>query len=498
MKHKYRVIIVLNKIFFVLLVLFQPSLASEDWSCLKTLDKKTKAKLLTQDRFFYSLHDLPLSFYNKSSYKQKREIAGWLSDLKKGVSIQDSAAYLGMVRDKRAVSLMEKKLIGNTLRGRSRWIITRALAQIASESSKETFDRLLSDEQADTHFYAKVGLAEISSRPQQGSSNAPILTRKRTDTKGTSETLSPNKRAIKKLVDSIDGYYSYKDINNVSWESLFKKYTPMLEKSKSSMDFGLITAKILAHAEDPHIRLRVGNKYLSVGKSYYSANYDIGYLKKKIPNYSSKNSRVSTGLFKNSIGYIMINTWKIDNQAGLKPAFDALKTFKHKKLIIDVRPNSGGSETLAQQFAGCFIQSPKVYAKHITKNPHSNNGWSKVYNRAFKPNKKEPFFDGQVVVLMGNRNMSSCESFLLMMKQVKGCTLIGDVSRGSSGNPKLYELGNGVGVFLPSWKALRLDETCFEGEGLKPDILIETDKSELKRKDKVLEAALKLLNRKKS
>ena len=71
---------------------------------------------------------------------------------------------------------------------------------------------------------------------------------------------------------------------------------------------------------------------------------------------------------------------------------------------------------------------------------------------------------------MGPASMSSCESFLLMMKQVPGCTLVGQRSYGSSGNPQPVDLGNGVTAFVPSWKDLRPDGTCLEGEGVEPDV----------------------------
>ena len=91
--------------------------------------------------------------------------------------------------------------------------------------------------------------------------------------------------------------------------------------------------------------------------------------------------------------------------------------------------------------------------------------------------------------------MSSCEAFLLMMKQVPGCKLVGERSYGSSGNPKPTDLGNGVTVFLSSWKAMRPDGTCFERKGIAPDFPVETTGTELLSRDPVLETALKLLRR---
>ena len=94
---------------------------------------------------------------------------------------------------------------------------------------------------------------------------------------------------------------------------------------------------------------------------------------------------------------------------------------------------------------------------------------------------------------MGPANMSSCEAFLLMMKQVSDCKLVGAASYGSSGNPKPVDLGNGVTVYLPSWKALRPDGTCFEGQGLDPDFIVNVTPAELETADPVLQAALLLV-----
>ena len=86
--------------------------------------------------------------------------------------------------------------------------------------------------------------------------------------------------------------------------------------------------------------------------------------------------------------------------------------------------------------------------------------------------------------------MSSCEAFLLMMKQVPNGQLVGDISYGSYGNPKSHDLANGVTVWLPSWKALRSDGTCFEAEGITPDVFVRTTEAQIRKSSRVLETAL--------
>jgi C-terminal processing protease CtpA/Prc len=62
-----------------------------------------------------------------------------------------------------------------------------------------------------------------------------------------------------------------------------------------------------------------------------------------------------------------------------------------------------------------------------------------------------------------------------------------------SGNPKPHDLGNGVVVFLPSWRSLELDGSLLEGKGIRPDILVETNPNVFASTDPILEKACEWL-----
>jgi C-terminal processing protease CtpA/Prc len=164
-----------------------------------------------------------------------------------------------------------------------------------------------------------------------------------------------------------------------------------------------------------------------------------------------------------------------------------------RALVIDVRVNGGGDERMAQEFAGCFVAERRLYAIHVYRDPASQSGFTAPRERWVEPNATRPRYEGRVAVLSGPVVMSSCESFLLMMKCVPDAVIIGAPSQGSSGNPRPHDLGNGVTVFLPSWKDLTPEGEEIEGIGIPPDIEVPTSPSDFQTADPVLAKALAYL-----
>ncbi len=305
-----------------------------------------------------------------------------------------------------------------------------------------------------------------------------------------------NAEAVIALRKAIDEQYSYRDLRKLDWAALFAKYGPAMESAAGPAAFAQAASDLLGNAKDMHIWLEAGGRQIYPYKRDITRNYNLAVLQKVVPGFRKLGNGVYSGRFEDGIGYILIDSWTQDRAQALEQAYAAISEFSEAPgLIVDVRPNGGGSETLAQQFAGCFIDKPAVYARHVYRSTDAPSGFGETRDRVLEPNKSRPKCRGKVAVLMGQANMSSCESFLLMMKQVPGCKLIGSTSYGSSGNPKPVDLGNGVTVYLPSWKDLLLDGTCLEGKGITPDFPISVTPVVLESIDPVLQAALTLLRK---
>jgi C-terminal processing protease CtpA/Prc len=296
------------------------------------------------------------------------------------------------------------------------------------------------------------------------------------------------------MQSAIRDYYSYRDRLSIDWDALFKSNEAALAASTSPGDFAKVAATLLAQAKDKHIWLQVGDETIPtyVNPSIPNANFKL--LKSLMPNFKMHGRQVASGRWDDGIGYLAIATWdrsKLDNGESI---FEALKELADTSaLIVDVRVNGGGAEPLAQEVAGCFISEPRLYGKDVYRDPDSPGGFTNPKERWVKPNASHPKYTHRVAVLSGPAVMSSCESFVLMMKQAPDVIVVGARSQGSSGNPKPHELGNGVTLFLPSWKDLTPDGQELEGVGIAPDVEVTASPSAFQSDDPVIKAALEKL-----
>jgi len=164
--------------------------------------------------------------------------------------------------------------------------------------------------------------------------------------------------------------------------------------------------------------------------------------------------------------------------------------FKYPNLIIDVRDNRGGNESYAKKFAAYFAKDSTPYELVKYYNEETGN-FDKEYVKKLYPNEMKKY-SGNIYVISGPAVMSSNESFVLMMKQLPNSKIIGMKTYGSSGNPKPYELSNGVTIYLPSWQAYTLEGEMIEDNGIKPDIEINTTYEDFKETDPVIDKIIEL------
>lgn len=321
-------------------------------------------------------------------------------------------------------------------------------------------------------------------RSKQGVVLLPVEYRFSTDPEGAA--MSTPESPVDRLKNAIENRYSYRDVRKVDWDVQWQKYENELRSENDPKAFAILAGEMLAATGDPHIWLKVGEETVPAFRREVRPNGNFELLPKLIANWNRRNRNVALGSAAPDIGYIGLLSFQADGDGDeLKSVLEAIRVAAEREmkgLVIDVRFNAGGSELMAQEIAGCFIEERKLYAKH--RNPGEQERW-------LEPSGGGPRFRGKVAVLTGPYVMSSAEGFLLMMRQVEKAKLIGANSFGSSGNPMPHELGNGVTVMLPSWQAMLPGGEVFEKVGIAPDIEVKTEPDDFeKSRDPVLEAAI--------
>lgn len=302
------------------------------------------------------------------------------------------------------------------------------------------------------------------------------------------------REAAGRLRRAIENDYSHFDRCGVDWPARFAACAPRLERAATARRFAEIAAEALAPAEDIHLWLRVDGIRLSPYRRRYAANFDLATLRRVVPEWRQRSRAVAVGRFPEGIAYVSVAELPAEEPAEIAPALDAIAAAAERRdaLVLDLRANGGGDEGLGRRIAGCFVDAPVTYAKHVFRR---DGKLGETEERVLAPNASGPRFRGRLVVLIGPGTVSSAEGFTLMLRQVPGAQLVGANTAGASGNPRPVDLGNGVTAMVPSWRSLRADGTPLEGVGIAPDIRVPTAPADFRGRDPVLDAALAALRR---
>ena len=302
-----------------------------------------------------------------------------------------------------------------------------------------------------------------------------------------------NGAALDRAVELLGTVYSHRDRLGIDWAAKIGAQREVLATAASPFAFAQGLGTVLAQGRDKHMLLRVGEQDLPTFVNPIVPNVNPERVAELVPGYTRVNGIIERGRFDDGTEYLAIDSWNGSQKEQVEAACEAIWAMSDAPgLIIDVRLNGGGSESLAAMVAGCFVEKSVPYARHESVTPGSPGGFGPVRTRTLSPNRGGPRFRGKVVVLTGPVVMSSNEAFVLMMRAA-GATLVGARTQGSSGNPRPYDLGNGVTLLLPSWRAMTLDGKPFEGVGIEPDVLVSAEPRAFDAGDPVLAKAREVL-----
>jgi len=135
----------------------------------------------------------------------------------------------------------------------------------------------------------------------------------------------------------------------------------------------------------------------------------------------------------------------------------------YKKIIINLRGNTGGYQSAVAKIAGLFIGDNKVYMKEVDKDGNEVADYTKV-NKVFTNFEK-------IVVLIDENTASAAEVLAICLKeQHPNVTLVGTNSFGKGVMQTQYSLSNGATLKVTIAKWLSPNDVWINEVGITPDV----------------------------
>lgn len=304
--------------------------------------------------------------------------------------------------------------------------------------------------------------------------------------------------------NTFDAKYSYFVYKNIDWDAIGDEHRPNFAQPLSANEFAARLATMLAELRDVHVNVEQPDgtpvevfvkpwdqNFPTTPRNRYTA---AGY--QMLGSGVVYHAWIGSGSTRN-IGYVRVDTLATSAFASISDAaIDSIfQTYAGADgMILDIRANNGGNETIAAKFASHFTNQSRIYAYHRVRNGPLHSDFDPIQSRTLDPAAANRFL-GPVACLIGQRCLSSAESFALMMRACPNVTLIGQTTRGGSGNPETFTLSNGVKYTVSRWVAYDAAQVEIEDHGVAPNAghAITAANSLDGEHDYVVEAALDLL-----
>lgn len=322
------------------------------------------------------------------------------------------------------------------------------------------------------------------------------------------QTADPSQASPRDVFDAawaaMDEHYAFFDLHGVDWAAR-KTLAPAPDAEMTDQEIIQMLLDMTKRLDDGHVH------FGSDSAGYHSPS--------EPPRWMSENSALTRsilwqtainnagtaltnaegapilyGLRDDGIGYVMIQQMDVDVPFGGRSAptmagifGDILAALNDAKaLVIDIRYNPGGADTVSFGVAGHFIPDAVPV---FTKSTRDGDRQSAAFTAVLDPQGETPFVK-PVVLVTSRLTGSAAEILTLAMRDMAQVTTLGEPTSGGLSDVKGFTLPNGWGLGLSNQTYLTNDGKLFEGIGIPPDITVAFDESSfLDGKDTVLDAA---------
>jgi carboxyl-terminal processing protease len=206
------------------------------------------------------------------------------------------------------------------------------------------------------------------------------------------------------------------------------------------------------------------------------------------------------------VAYIRIPSFM--NPEFEKRALELAREFREAAvLVVDVRGNMGGStpgeltSALMDRPYRWWTESTPVLLPFFRWMASQGNWQYRPFDRPeflWRSGEQQPSkdgFKGKLALLVDAGCHSACEDFTMPFKDSHRALIAGETTAGSTGQPYMLDLGNGMTAMVGAKREMFPDGSRFEGVGIRPDLEIAPTVEDIRQgRDAVLEGARKRLD----
>jgi hypothetical protein len=294
------------------------------------------------------------------------------------------------------------------------------------------------------------------------------------------------------LWSTFDREYSYFDHKRIDWNGMRSIYRPRALAAADQSAFIAVIMEMLGQLHDLHVVVRdPGGRTMPTYDPQTFTNWNRAVFDqyRARANWTQGQNDWGHGVL-DGVPYLVIGGWGSSSirVADFDAAFERYRAAP--AIILDVRPNSGGDDSLAFQVAGRFTASTINAGYTKVRNGPGHSDFTSPQTRTV--NARGPWhYAGRVYLLIGRRCASSNESFIVAMSQLPNVTLVGDRTAGASANPGTFNLANGWTYTVSRWIEYTPDNQVIEDHGITPDVSVPASAADFAAgRDPVLDWAL--------
>jgi hypothetical protein len=299
-----------------------------------------------------------------------------------------------------------------------------------------------------------------------------------------------NFEALWKIMDE---HYCFFDEKGVDWDSVHTVYAQQVNNQMTESQLFEVLGNMLGTLRDGHVNL-----YSSFDTGRYWAfheDYPSNYSDTLISKYLGTDYHMANGMkyrvLDDNIGYLRVASFANSFGAG---NLDDMLAFMApcNALIIDLRDNSGGMLTSAEQLAGRFTNEEIIVGYLCHKTGKGHNDFSELKAQHLKPSSGLRW-QKRVAVLTNRAVYSAANEFVKYIKCCPHVIVVGDQTGGGAGLPFSSELPNGWSVRFSACPMFDRNKQSTEN-GIQPDYYVQMTTADfLMGFDTIIEQARRLL-----